>query len=127
MNGFLLVGLGGGLGAMLRHAVNLATLRLALGGGAASTLFVNVAGSFAMGVLLAWLLGRGEQTGGGWWLFLGTGLFGGFTTFSAFSRETAHMLNSGEALRAGAYAGVSVMASVGALMAALVVTRKLIG
>ena len=80
----LLIAVGGFAGATLRYAVAVA-LPAAFPWG---TLTVNVAGSFALGVLLyeARLLGRlGRRTR----LLVGTGFLSSFTTYSTFAAETA--------------------------------------
>ena len=87
MQNFLLVFLGAGVGGALRHAFNVGFARLLPGTVGASTLVVNVLGSFLMGMLIEWLATKGEATQGAR-LFLATGVLGGFTTFSAFSLET---------------------------------------
>lgn len=117
----LLVALGGALGAALRHGANHAALRLFGPGFPWGTLFVNVAGSFVMGVLVVCLARR---LGGGpeWRLFLATGLLGGFTTFSAFSLDVAALWERGAAAALG-YAGASVVLSVLALFAGLALAR----
>ena len=87
--GYLYVFLGGGLGAMLRHGVNLLGGRLFTGWGfPIATLTVNVTGSIVMGVLAAIFAfkGGGSQH---WRLFLTTGILGGYTTFSSFSLDVA--------------------------------------
>ena len=71
--GYLLVFLGGGLGSMLRHAVN-QTNALLLGAGFWGTLFVNITGSFAMGLMAGWFAFRGEGGGQALRLFLTTGI-----------------------------------------------------
>lgn len=119
------VALGGALGACLRYGAGVMALRAAGLGGAYATLFVNVAGSFAMGLLFAWLTSRAAPVATTpAYLFLGVGLLGGFTTFSAFSLETVQMLNQGEVLRAGGYMTVSAIASVGALWLAFALARQ---
>ncbi len=60
MLGYLAVFLGGGLGAAPRHGVNRVALLLATGGFPMNTLFVNVIGSFVMGLLTGWFTWRGE-------------------------------------------------------------------
>ena len=86
------------------------------------TLFVNVAGSAIMGGLMVALAHKGGLR---FAPFLMTGVLGGFTTFSAFSLEVANMLRSGETLKAGLYAGVSVLFSVSALFIGLWMARRI--
>jgi CrcB protein len=76
---YALVFLGGGIGAALRHAVNLAVARLGYVF-PVGTLAVNVLGSVLMGVLVAWFALR-TGTHQHVKLLLTTGLLGGFTTF----------------------------------------------
>ena len=84
----LLAAAGGAIGAALRHLTN--TLCGHLFGGALpwGTFMVNVAGSLAMGLLVAAFAARCnaplEVR-----VFLATGILGGFTTFSAFSLDFA--------------------------------------
>ncbi|MFN4204731.1 MAG: fluoride efflux transporter FluC, partial [Tabrizicola sp.] len=54
MNGFLLVALGGAIGASLRHGVGLVAMRHLPTGWPWGTNFVNIAGSLAMGLLIGW-------------------------------------------------------------------------
>lgn len=125
MNGFLLVALGGALGASLRHGVGLVAVRHLPLGWPWATGFVNVVGSLAMGLLAGWLAVKAEGVGQEARLFLATGLLGGFTTFSAFSLEVANMLRSGEALKAGLYAGLSVLLGMSALFIGLWMARRI--
>src|SRR6185503_19112490 len=60
--GYVLVFVGGGIGAAARHAVNRAALTFAGPDYPAGTLIVNVMGSVAMGMLAAWFGFRGETT-----------------------------------------------------------------
>lgn len=113
----LQVALGGALGAVLRYQTGGAVARW-LGPSAAAafpwaTLAVNITGSFAMG-LLAGCLARHDGAEG-WWLLLGVGLLGGFTTFSAFSLEVLSLIERGAPGLALAYALVSVAAGLAGL------------
>src|SRR5690606_31761018 len=90
----LLVALGGAVGSALRHLVNLSALRLAGPGFPFGTLAVNLTGSFAMGVLVE-LIARRFGASNELRLFLMTGVLGGFTTFSAFSLDTAVLWERG--------------------------------
>jgi fluoride exporter len=90
----LLVALGGAIGSSLRYLV--ATVALAWLGPALpwGTLVVNLAGSFAIGLvqpLATESLVLGEETR----LFLTTGVMGGLTTYSAFSYETVRLMETG--------------------------------
>ena len=86
IGGYLAVFVGGGIGAALRHGVNRAALAQFGPAFPYGTLFVNVAGGLAMGLLAGLFLAKG---GGSQELrlFLTTGVLGGFTTFSAFSLD----------------------------------------
>jgi fluoride ion exporter CrcB/FEX len=57
--GFLVVFLGGGIGAALRHGVNLAVARVLGGGFNYATLFENVSGSLVMGLLVGYFTFKG--------------------------------------------------------------------
>lgn len=122
LNGFLLVALGGALGAMLRYGTG-----LAFGNGAQATLFVNIVGSFALGLLTAWGVSRDYPAENAIWLLVGVGVLGAFTTFSAFSRETIYMLMNGDYLRGLMYAGANMVGALGAFAAGLFALRKLLG
>jgi CrcB protein len=122
--GYLLVFLGGGLGSMLRHGVNHASGAL-LGAGFWGTLFVNITGSFAMGVIAGWFAFRGEGGGQSLRLFLTTGILGGFTTFSTFSLEAALFWQRGQVWGTAGYVGGSVLAGVLGLFGGLALVRGL--
>ncbi len=127
MLSWLLVFLGGGAGAVARYGVGSAWLRLA---GPqhpwAATLLINTAGGLAMGVLMAVLAlrGGGPAADERWRLLLGVGVLGGFTTYSAFSLETAGMLLRRAYGLAAGYALASVLLTTGACLLALVLLRR---
>jgi len=75
------------------------------------TWIANLLGGLLMGVLAATVTrdGPADQP---LWLFLGPGVLGGFTTFSAFSLETVGMIQRGDPVMAAAYAVSSVAGSV---------------
>ncbi|KPF73986.1 camphor resistance protein CrcB [alpha proteobacterium AAP81b] len=117
-----LVALGGGVGAVLRWLAGIAALRLAGGGFPWGTLAVNLAGALAMGVLAGWAARVGAAAEP-WRLLLGTGVLGGFTTFSAFGLELALMLQKGETGVALGYIVASVGLGALAVFAGLMVAR----
>lgn len=118
---WLLVFVGGGIGAVARHGVNRAGLALLGPGFPWWTLTVNVAGSFLIG-LLAGMFGALE-TGHHARLFLTTGFLGGFTTFSAFSLDALTLWERGEPLQASLYIIGSVVLSLIAAVAGLMLSR----
>ena len=121
MTNALLVFLGGGAGAVLRHGVNGVALRWFGPGLPVGTLAVNVIGSLAMGLLIGWLAREGGMAGTR--LLLATGLLGGFTTFSAFSLDVANLWGRGEAGLALGYVAASVGLSIAAVFAGLALMR----
>ena len=128
MVSYLLVFLGAGIGGALRHGVNLGCARYCGVAFPWGTLTVNVAGSFIMGALAAWLAFR---AGEGWSqplrLFLATGILGGFTTFSAFSLDAVMIWERGEAGLAAAYVAASVVLSIAGLVGGLALVRTVAG
>ena len=122
MTPLLPVMLGGALGAALRYVTG-AALGVRLGAGFPyATLAVNLAGGVAMGVLAAFVL-RGAASENAR-LFIGVGLLGGFTTFSAFSLESFQMVERGAWMMAGGYALASVIGSVLMLGAGMWIIRS---
>lgn len=122
-----LVALGGGAGAVLRYQAGRSLTGL-IGPAAVSafpwaTLFVNIVGSLAMGLLAGWLARHGSASGETWRLLIGVGLLGGFTTFSAFSLEMMLLIERGQASTAIIYAGISIFAGLSALYIGLIVMR----
>jgi CrcB protein len=128
MISYLLVFLGAGIGGALRHGVNLGCAHYCGVAFPWGTLTVNVAGSFIMGALAAWLALR---AGEGWSqplrLLLATGILGGFTTFSAFSLDAVLIWERGEAGHAAAYVAASVVLSIAGLVAGLALVRTVAG
>jgi fluoride exporter len=119
---YLLVFLGGGIGAAMRHAVNLAFGRWFGTSFPYHTLFENVSGSLLMGVLAGYFAFRGHASQH-LRLFLTTGILGGYTTFSAFSLDTVLLWERGQWWSASIYVLASVAASLAGLVIALAVVR----
>ena len=120
------VALGGAIGSVLRYQLGRAMTHW-LGPQAVTafpwaTLAVNLIGSLAMGLLAGWLARHGEG-GEPLRLFIGVGLLGGFTTFSAFSLELMVLAERGQAGQAFVYAAVSVLAGLSALYVGLIAMR----
>lgn len=116
---YLLVGIGGAIGAMLRYFV--ATLTPA--GFPYGTMIVNITGSLAMGLLIGILARTLPPMQEEIRLFVAVGVLGGFTTFSAFSLDVVTLWERGDVTGAGLYVVISVVVSILALFAGLAVTR----
>jgi CrcB protein len=112
---YLWVALGGALGSVARFACSGLAARWVGVGFPWGTLFVNVAGSFVIGLLASLAAPDGRP-----WLsadtraFVVVGVLGGFTTFSSFSLETLTLARNGSLAAAGAYVVASVVLCVAA-------------
>jgi CrcB protein len=126
MTSTLLVFLGAGIGGVLRHGVNLFSLKWFGSGFPLGTLIVNIVGSGLMGLAAGWFA---FKAGEGWSqhlrLFMTTGILGGFTTFSAFSLDAMVLWERGEALLAAAYVAGSVLIAFAALAAGFALMRSM--
>lgn len=120
---WLAVGAGGALGAMARHGVSRLSLHYLGPNFPWGTLTANVAGSFAMGLVIAWLA-RHEPQSAALRAFLTVGLLGAFTTFSTFSLDVVTLYRDRTAMLAGAYLLASVILSIAGLLAGLAVGRQ---
>ena len=116
---------GGAIGAVMRHGVNLAAVRFLGTDFPWGTLAVNVGGSFVMGLLVA-IFAHFWQPPQEVRLFLVTGMLGAFTTFSAFTLDVSVLYERGALMAAGGYIAASVVLSIGALFAAMLLARSFV-
>jgi CrcB protein len=126
MEKVLMVAAGGAVGAVARYGLGVQAMRFWGAGWPAGTFIANVLGGFLMGVLASYLAHRGGADQERLRLLLGVGILGGFTTFSAFSLETALMIERRTYGQAFAYAAASVLLSISALFVGLTVARKVL-
>jgi CrcB protein len=103
----IFIGLGGFIGSIFRYFVALLAKKLCLCPFASGTFFVNIIGSFVIGMLFACFLKSNENEP--LKLFLTTGICGGFTTFSAFSLENLQYLQQGQVFLAAFYIAASII------------------
>ncbi|MFC9582661.1 CrcB family protein [Streptomyces yangpuensis] len=117
------VAVGGALGASARYGISL-LWPAAPGAFPWATLWINASGCALIGVLMV-LISEGGRTAPHPLLrpFAGVGVLGGFTTFSTYAMDFSRLLDEGEARSALAYAGLTVVAALGAVWAAASVTR----
>ena len=102
--GFLFVGLGGAVGAMLRYAISLIPYK---GGFPLLTFVTNILGALLIGFIVGYASKRNVNDS--LMLFLKTGLCGGFTTFSTFSLEAYNLFANGSKILAVCYAVLSAV------------------
>ena len=118
----MVIAFGGAVGAMTRYAASLGIHSIAGNDFPYGTLLVNVAGSFAIGFLYVLII----ESGSGLAHYrapLMVGLLGAFTTFSAFSLETIHLMEAGEMLKASANVLLNVVLCLAACWGGLVLGR----
>lgn len=123
MQNFVLVGLGGAIGAMARYAAGLGIARVWSQPFPLATLLINILGSVLMGMFvggMAKLMPSWSETAR---LFVAVGVLGGFTTFSSFSLDTIVLFERGEVVLAGVYVLLSVVVCLIGLYLGLLVTR----
>lgn len=120
----LLVGLGGFAGSVARYGLSITSQRFSFEW-PIGTLAANVLGCLAIGVI-AGLSARAETISPEARLALATGFCGGFTTMSSLIYETAEMIRASEYLHAALYIAVSVLLSMCAFVAGLMVVRIMI-
>ncbi|MCX8088898.1 MAG: fluoride efflux transporter CrcB [Meiothermus ruber] len=107
MERYLLVMLGGAIGAMLRYGLGAWVQGLLGPGFPWSTFLINITGSLLIGLVLR--LSLEGALSPEWRLFLAVGVLGGYTTFSTFSWETLTLVQQGEWLKAFLYMAGSVV------------------
>lgn len=121
----LQVALGGAIGATARYLSGAVILRTLGAGFPYGTMFVNIVGSFLMGLLAVYLMERMDAGFARFAPFLMTGVLGGFTTFSAYSLDTLYLIERGRYASASVYMGGSVFLAIGALILGMTIARSL--
>ncbi|MGE0594669.1 MAG: fluoride efflux transporter CrcB [Vicinamibacterales bacterium] len=107
---WLAVGVGGAIGALVRHACTLwVSQRVSWGPFPAGIFLVNLAGCLAIGVLAGVLASSRVALDERVRVFLVVGLLGGFTTFSSFGLDTFTLLRGGQT-------GLALLNAVGQLV-----------
>lgn len=118
----VVVALGGVVGSLGRYAVGL-LLPHAAGGFPWATLTVNVSGALAMGLLVAFLVDR-PGTHRLARPFLGAGVLGGWTTFSALAVDVVQLGAADEAWLATAYVAATFIVGTAAVGAGTAVGQR---
>lgn len=125
MTKYVLVFVGGGIGSMARLFVTSLVGKQMNTAFPWGTLTVNLLGALAIGLLIELMAFKWSISDDQRYLLI-TGFIGGFTTFSAFSLETASMCVRGDWLVAMAYVLASVMGTVGLVILSTRLLRTLL-
>lgn len=115
---------GGSIGAVCRHGMFLMVQRVTGPVFPAGTLVVNLLGSFLIG--FAWYLFDQTHWSHEWRLFIFTGLLGGFTTFSTFTRETYQLFQAGEWKTGLAYITISNVFGVLLVLCGMLLCKRIV-
>jgi CrcB protein len=118
------VGVGGGLGALIRYFLAGAIQPSWWPGFPFGIFVVNITGGLVMG-LITGLAALKIQMTPEVRAFLTTGVLGGYTTFSTFSLDSALLMERGAYMQAAAYIVGSVVLSIAALFAGLWIVRAI--
>ncbi len=126
MTKLLLIALGGAVGTSLRYGVGVGMTRWLGAGFPFGTLAANILGSFLLGVVME-TAGDRQLAGVPVKLVLGTGVMGGFTTYSSFNLEALRLAEQGAWGRAGGYLGVTLLTCLLAGVGGIVLARSIRG
>jgi CrcB protein len=118
------VAAGGAVGSVARYALGGQALRWFGPGWPYGTFAANIVGGLLIGLLAGFLAYRGDADQERLRLLLQVGVLGGFTTFSAYSLETAVMLERKAYGPAVGYASASVVLAIAAVFAGLMISRR---
>tara|TARA_B100000579_G_C22260337_1_gene589122 strand:- start:157 stop:537 length:381 start_codon:yes stop_codon:yes gene_type:complete len=121
----LMVAIGGAIGAIARQQSNQLIMRIFGGEFPICTIFVNILGSFIMGLLFE-LFASKITLSDEWRSLIFTGVLASFTTFSSFALDVALLSERNEYYYALCYIGMSVVLSIGALFVGLWIMRGLL-
>jgi CrcB protein len=129
MKELLLVAVGGAIGSVARYLAGIAIIRVMGAAFPFNTLFVNVVGSFIMGVVIAALvkIDPPQAYVTHVRLFVAVGLLGGFTTFSSFSADVVALWESASYAECAQYMAASMVLSIVALFLGLYLIRRFAG
>lgn len=119
MTGFIFVGLGGAVGAMLRYAISLVPYKHTF---PLPTLIINIIGALLIGYIAGLAIKKDMPQS--IILFLKTGLCGGFTTFSTFSLEAYNLLKAGNYVQTVLYVLLSVIGCVVGVMCGIALSKS---
>lgn len=117
---FILVGLGGALGSMLRYGTSLLTAKYYANAFPLATFIANLLGCLLIGLLIGHFSKNGNQ---GLQFLLITGFCGGYTTFSTFAAENITLWQNQNYLTLVGYTLASIFAGFLAVVLGLMISK----
>ncbi len=122
MKSLFIIGIGGGIGSILRYLIQVCANRYLPLVFPTGTFLVNISGCFLIGLIYG-LSGRNIPLSPEWRLFLITGICGGYTTFSSFSYESINLFRQGNHLSFLLYTTLSVVIGLLATIGGAAISR----
>jgi CrcB protein len=119
------IALGSAAGGLARYLIGVAVQSRSTVGFPVATLLINVTGSLLLGFLIRYYA-VSHDVSPEFRAMITTGFCGGYTTFSAFSFETASLLEDGDYSRAALYIGLSVALSIVATFGGFAIAKPLL-
>lgn len=119
----LAVALGAAIGGVLRYVIGELFLQRYGPGFPYGTLFINLTGSFLIGIVAGLVATRALGITPLVRIFAATGVLGGYTTFSTFSLDALTLFGEGGLLAGTLYTGASVVLGVAAAFAGQILAR----
>lgn len=122
MSRYLLIALGGGLGALARYGASFWVQERVAGAFPYGTFLVNISGCLIMGLVMT-RLNEGGPVSVNWRFLVPVGFIGGYTTFSSFAFETFRLIEQGLPLTGLGYVASSVILGYLALWIGVITAR----
>lgn len=116
------IGLGGGLGSIIRYLTSLAIRKFYQGNYPLATLIANIAGCFIIGVIIG-IFSKHSPTNENIKLFFATGFCGGYTTFSTFAAENTELIANNNYIEALSYMLLSIILGISFVFLGIVLTK----
>ncbi len=122
LKNIILIGLGGGVGSILRYLTSVIINRNYDSKFPLATILVNIIGSLLIGITLGYLQ-KNNIGDSNWKYIMAIGFCGGFTTFSAFAWENANLMNNGLTVLSMIYILTSIVTCILAVFAGVWVVK----